>query len=346
MVADESISAHLNAFEKVGILHRDISLFNLLSVTLGAGEKHKTDPLCILGKDEHIQLEQKIVMQALHRGLLVDWGYAISFQGCGTSKLHGQKVSSTSNGSPTLYVRSLGHSQVKVKPQNQLNGSDNIVISLVDESLPNDPINPIDAISLHCMGMWAWMATEISYTIPRTPVIHQPYHNFKSFFYILVAICLLYDSPRATKPPKKLTEHFDMLFTVSKPSVTKTLTIQSDFGWTALIVPHIFRYFKPIVPLLEQLRTELILPIKLAGGAIKTNSHFTHRTFITMMMNALFQLLDSSWVPCSCEGVATVTTQSSGTPTNTVQLPSFALSLIFTIGMFLSEDTLPRQSSL
>ncbi|KAG6369724.1 hypothetical protein JVT61DRAFT_13654 [Boletus reticuloceps] len=58
------------------------------------------------------------------------------------------------------------------------------------------------------------MAAELSYMVPGTPVIHQPYHDLESFFYILVAICLLYDSPHATKPPKKLAECFDTLFII------------------------------------------------------------------------------------------------------------------------------------
>ncbi|KAI6023290.1 hypothetical protein EDC04DRAFT_2900615 [Pisolithus marmoratus] len=176
---------------------------------------------------------------------------------------------------------------MKVKPQNLLEGKDSIGIPIVRKSILDGSNTPIDASPLHHTGTWAWMATELSHTLPRTPVVHQPHHDLESFFYILIAICLLYDTPSTTKSPKMLAEYFDPLFTMSKASITKTLAIQSEFSWSALILPYISLYFQPLIPLLKELQWELILPIKLQGGTMQPDSVFTHCIFINAMVKML-----------------------------------------------------------
>ncbi|KAI6124966.1 hypothetical protein EV401DRAFT_2068547 [Pisolithus croceorrhizus] len=218
---------------------------------------------------------------------------------------------------PSLYVRSPRDLEMKIKLRNLLEGKDSIVIPMVGESIPNDANTSIDANLLHCTGTWAWMATELSCMVPGTPVVHQPHHDLESFFYILVTICLLYDMPGTTKPPKMLTECFDPLFAISQPSIAKTLTIQSGFGWSALILPHISSYFQPLIPLLEELWQELLLPIRLENGIVQPSSGFTHHMFIKVMVKMLARLPDSSWIPYPKDlSASTVTCHSSTSSTS------------------------------
>ena len=367
-VTHESV-AHLDAFVIAGVLHRDISLFNLLFVTLAEGKRRAMKFLqtSALSEDEGARLTQKIADNVARRGLLADWGYAIPNQKPTKADLRNDqpgRLSSVPDSSPTLYVRLPGSgSETTMKRQRELNGKDSIVIPLVHESLPEDPNSPIDASPLHrtvrpqlfCLpyhadvhqGTWAWMATELSYVVPGTPVIHRPHHDLESFFYILVAICLMYDTPNATKPPKKLAQCFDPLFAISEPSILKTLNIQSDFGWTALILPNISQYFSPLIPLLEHLRRELILPIKLENGVVQTNSSFTHQTFINAVVKTLAELPESSWRPTRREGGVTIVAEThSSSASNTAMLPpSFAVPSVAP-SIYLSDETLPRRYSL
>ena len=110
-------------------------------------------------------------------------------------------------------------------------------------------------------GMWAWMAAKLSHIGPGKPMVHEAHNNLESFFYILLAICLLYDNPSCLKPTKDLAKCFDPFFAITQPSTLKTVTIQSTFGWTALMIPYISPYFWPLIPLLKKVRKELILPI-------------------------------------------------------------------------------------
>ncbi|KAG6372389.1 hypothetical protein JVT61DRAFT_7854 [Boletus reticuloceps] len=293
------LQAHFDAFNVAGVLHWDISLFNLLSVTLAEGQKcaFKFLQSSMLNGDEGARLEWKITENVTCHSLLADWEYMIPNQNGRMDELHDtlpEKVSSVSQSSPTLYVRLPGgDSEMKttMKSQSKLNSKDSIIIPLVNESLPENSSTPIDANPLHRTGMWAWMATELSYRVPGIPVVHQPHHDLESFFYILIVICLMYDIPNVTKPPKKLAECFDPLFAISEPSIAKTLNIQSDFSWTLIVLSNISQYFQPLVPLLEHLRCELILPIRLKNNTFQTNPNFTHSMSITAMSRRSF----NSW---------------------------------------------------
>ncbi|KAI6021254.1 hypothetical protein EDC04DRAFT_2607232 [Pisolithus marmoratus] len=234
----------------------------------------------VLNSAEHTRLEKKIKAEITCHSLLADWGYAVPIQKCGADESPIESSHSGLNGSPRLYVRSPGGSKMKMKPQNLLEGKDSIVIPIVSESILDSSNTPIDASPLHHTGTWAWMATELSHTVPGIPVVHQPHHDLESFFYILIAICLLYDTPSATKSPKMLAKCFDPLFTMSKPSITKTLAIQSKFGWSALVLPYISSYFQPLIPLLEELQQELILPIKLQ--ALLSTDTLSHHSPLRM----------------------------------------------------------------
>ena len=144
--------------------------------------------------------------------------------------------------------------------------------------------------------MWAWMVAQLSHVGPRTPVLHQAHHDLKSFFYILLMICLLYDNPGQPKPAKVLAKCFDPFFTVTQPSILKTITVQSNFGWTAVMIPHISSYFQPVIPLLEKIRQELIIPIRQEGDKIHANQKFLQDDFIDAIVTTLSELPDSCWL--------------------------------------------------
>jgi hypothetical protein len=157
----------------------------------------------------------------------------------------------------------------------------------------------------------------------------------------------MYDTPNATKPWKKLAQCFDPLFTISEPSILKTLNIQSEFGWMAVILPNISQYFQPLIPLLEHLRCELILPIKLEHGVIQTNSSFTHQTFISAMVKTLAKLPESSWRPTRREGGVTIVAETHRSSTsNTAMLPPSSAVLSVAPSIYLSDKTLPCRCSL
>ncbi|KAI6114582.1 hypothetical protein EDD16DRAFT_1709217 [Pisolithus croceorrhizus] len=145
--------------------------------------------------------------------------------------------------------------------------------------------------------------------------------------------------PGTTKPPKMLTECFDPLFTISQPSVAKTLTIQSGFGWSALILPHISLYFQPLIPLLEELWQELLLPIRLENGVVQPSSGFTHHMFIEVMVKMLARLPDSSWIPYPKDLSASTVTCHSST-SSTALLPPIVTTAL------LSSDSLSHHSLL
>lgn len=157
---------HRDAFEKAGVLHRDVSLFNLLFVLIAAaansnlggseGEelvgKRTTDFLNDSGLEEEKRIElskHKITARITRRGLLADWGYSIPNQSRGPNELQDVQLPS-SNSSPTVYVRSpSSNSETKTKSLSDLECKDNIVIPLFNESLPDDSDVPIDANPLH-----------------------------------------------------------------------------------------------------------------------------------------------------------------------------------------------------
>ncbi|KAF8432099.1 hypothetical protein L210DRAFT_3650583 [Boletus edulis BED1] len=146
-----------------------------------------------------------------------------------------------------------------VFPDNLL-GTHDIGIPVADEDLPNDASLATDKSALQRTGTWAWMAAELTLVGPGVPV---------------------------PKPAKVLAQCFDPFFAVTQPSIYKTLAIQSDVGWTALMIPHISPYFQPLIALLEDIRRELILPIKLDGKKLQANRSFSHDNFIDAIIMML-----------------------------------------------------------
>ncbi|KAF8545600.1 hypothetical protein OG21DRAFT_1492170 [Imleria badia] len=109
-------------------------------------------------------------------------------------------------------------------------------------------------------------------------------------------MCLLFDEPRHLKSDSQLAVCFDPYFSVFKPTIQKILIVQSKFGWTALVLPHISPYFQPIIPLLSFIRKEFILTIKKdSGGKFHSNPAFTHAMFLTTLTDALVVLPPTHW---------------------------------------------------
>ncbi|KAF8130102.1 hypothetical protein EV363DRAFT_1489990, partial [Boletus edulis] len=199
-----------------------------------------------------------------------------------------------------------------VSPDNLL-GTHDIVIPVADEDLPNDASLAIDESALQRTGTWAWMAAELALVGPGVPVVHEAHHDLESFFYILLAVCLLYDNPCQPKPAKVLAQCFDPFFAVTQPSIYKTLAIQSDVGWTALMIPHISPYFQPLITLLEDIWRELILPIKLDGKKLQANRNFSHDNFIDAIVTMLSNLPESYWLAKVAKKGQTIVPQSMDT---------------------------------
>ena len=108
---------------------------------------------------------------------------------------------------------------------------------------------------------------------PGQPVVHDALHNLESFFYVLIGICVLYDRPLKQKSENDLAKCYDKFFNTFKPSILKTITIQSDLTWAPFIVKHIHPSFESVIPLLTLLQAEIILPL-----ATNEQGHFYRKT--------------------------------------------------------------------
>ncbi|KAG6374959.1 hypothetical protein JVT61DRAFT_3716 [Boletus reticuloceps] len=274
--------SHHDALKHAGILHCNVSLFNLLVLM---HDDPNTDFINqVLQEPERSNMHARI-QGISRRGLLGDWGDAVPVN---VSPSDEHALCAT----PAIRVEG----ETKPLPLTNFKGTHSIIIPVADEPLPSDSGFSTDASPLQCTGTWAWMAAELSHIGPGTPVVHQGHHDLESFFYILLAICLLYNDPGRLKPPKVLAYCFDPYFAIPRPSTLKVTTVQSDFGWTRLILPHVFPYFQPLIPLLKKIREELILPIKFQGDKLRMNCWFTHDDFVDAIVMVLSKLPNNYWV--------------------------------------------------
>lgn len=179
------------------------------------------------------------------------------------------------------------------------------------------------------------MATELIHVGPGTPVVRQAHHDLESFFYILLAICLLYDNLGKLKTPQVLAQCFDPFFAITHPSTFRVVTIQSDVGWATLMLPHISNYFQPLIPLLEEIWKQLILPIKLQGGKLEANLEFTHDSFIDAIVVVLSKLPNTCWVAKESNKSANAMPQNTSSSSTTSIIPSAP-------SMVLPDHPLPR----
>lgn len=83
---------------------------------------------------------------------------------------------------------------------------------------------------------------------------------------------------------------FDPFFTVNYSSTLKVITIRSDFGWIAHILPYISKYFWPCILLLKGLQEQLIISIKLQENKVHANPQFTHNNSIDGIVKVLSKL--------------------------------------------------------
>jgi hypothetical protein len=180
--------------------------------------------------------------------------------------------------------------------------------------------------------MWPWMAAELSHIGPGQPVEHKPEHDLESFFYVLLGVCLLFHEPRNPKPDEQLATCFDPYFAIFKPTVQKMLVVQSEFGWTTLILPNISLYFRPIIPLLEFIRHEFILSIKTGSNSgFQSNPEFRHDTFLSAIVRALAKLPPTHWEAWNDSSalVSGCTIQSQGSLLSKFSEPTSMSTLLY-----------------
>lgn len=78
---DYRVLAHRDAVRKARILHRDISLLNLLVIIWdGTQAEDRLEFLDQLPEKTRDHLRQRIKASVSHRGLLADWGYAVPIE--------------------------------------------------------------------------------------------------------------------------------------------------------------------------------------------------------------------------------------------------------------------------
>ena len=95
-----------------------------------------------------------------------------------------------------------------------------------------------------------------------------------------------------------LAKCFDKLFNTFEPSVLKTITIQSDLTWCPSVLNHILPYFHPIIPLLENLQREIVIPMYTdTEGTFCCKTPFNYTSIILHIIMALGNLPSDAWGP-------------------------------------------------
>ncbi|KAF8444700.1 hypothetical protein L210DRAFT_3530672 [Boletus edulis BED1] len=290
------ILSHKDALEKTGILHCDITLMNLFIVEQKLWAHQQLDFLEMLPVEKRQNFALKI-LQLPHRGLLSDWGYSVLYQ-AEQLALDPAAVDILPHEAqqrvPVMNIKS-DCDQVHYVGVSDLETRHNIVLPMA-RNLPDAALPRINIDPLHRTANWSWMAAQLMLAGPGKPVSRTPMHDLESFFYVILGFCLLYDEPYKVKSDEELSQCYDLLFNKSSPSLDKTTIIQSSFGWTTIILPFISQYFKPLVPLLQNLRENIIMPLSLVGGEFHTGN-VTHDEVVGYLLAALDTLDDHHWVP-------------------------------------------------
>ncbi|KIJ67422.1 hypothetical protein HYDPIDRAFT_25878 [Hydnomerulius pinastri MD-312] len=303
-----SSAAHRDAVEKASVLHRDISLLNLLLVGWdNVNMDRRSDFLNHLPTGTRELLRSKL-KNLPHRGLLADWGCAVPIAGLSahsspfsvteTVNCEAVPVRRSSAGAPG--PGDAGTDTLEYIALSELKHDDEIMLLMGRDSPPADHSQPsIDTNPLHRIGTWSWMAAELLVAGPNTPVVHKPHHDLESFFYVLLGICVLYDEPHKPKPDAELKGCFDKYFNTFTPSLLRTGTIQSNLTWGYCISAHISAYFRPLIPLLEFLRERIVGPMEVGvDGAFRpTAGHITHEEMVRAFVDVLCGLEDGHWGP-------------------------------------------------
>ena len=127
------LAAHRDALQVAHVLHRDISLFNLLLVLVMQSNLGVDFVDQALQEPECIRIQEKIYKLSRH-GLLGDWGYGIPM-----GDVH-------HSSGPTPGIRVAG--QTKVLGRKDLCDTHSIVIPVADQPLPEDASESVDASPL------------------------------------------------------------------------------------------------------------------------------------------------------------------------------------------------------
>lgn len=127
-------------------------------------------------------------------------------------------------------------------------------------------------------------------------VVHDATHDLKSFFYVLLGICVLLDEPYKLKCNSNLVQCFDKYFDTFEPSLLRTITIQLDLTWKPFILQHISDYSKPVTNLLTHLHNAIIVPLSADDhGNVSRKIPFTHNMFIAAIIQMLSELGPNAW---------------------------------------------------
>ncbi|KAI5986625.1 hypothetical protein EDD15DRAFT_2373072 [Pisolithus albus] len=319
------VQIHKDAIVKAKVLHRDISLLNLLLVIWDAsrGDSHRLDFLDHLPPETREHLQAKI-QEIPYRGFLADWGYAVPIdvpqtEAYTTPEPEGPSTSpstphhdapptspisppntstSVDNSVPVrIPVPSEGTDRVAYIALSELKDVHEIMLSMGRDPLPDRSQPSVDTNPLYRTGTWSWMATELVMAGAAKPIAHTAGHDLESLFYVLLGICVLFDEPHRPKPEAKLAECFDVYFNTFEPSLLKTTTIQSKMGWSYNIIQHISPYFRPLVPLLNVLRERIVLPMDFVDDSFRSDGPITHDEMSQALLQALCSLDDQFWVP-------------------------------------------------
>ncbi|KAF9227896.1 hypothetical protein BS17DRAFT_813772 [Gyrodon lividus] len=318
------IVAHKYALQTAGVLHRDISLINLLLAFRKTKRTNYQMFKDLLKAEAWKRLRDKLDCLT-RQGILADWGYAVPVSldtatgptnkvvpdmpepaaAMATDKYAPYSPPQTPTDSLAgdqesdncVSVKKIGSASeaIQVVPVSELAMDDEIVLLMGTSNPENDLRHMINSSPLHHTGTWSWMSAQLVMAGPGQPVVHDLLHDLESFFYILVGICVLLDQPLQTKCEERLAHCFDKLFNTFEPSILKTIVIQLDLTWVLLVVNHISPYFKPIIPLLTSLRKEIILPLASddnSGFLCKTS--FNHDTIIELIITMLSNLPDDA----------------------------------------------------
>ena len=135
------LAAHRDALQVVHVLHRDISLFNLLLILAMQSDLGVDFIDRALQEPERTRIQEKI-HKLSGRGLLGDWGYGIPM-----GDVHHSL-------GPTPGIRVAG--QTKVLRRKDLHDTHSIVIPVADQPLPEDASESVDASPLQCMVCILW----------------------------------------------------------------------------------------------------------------------------------------------------------------------------------------------
>ncbi|KAI5984240.1 hypothetical protein EDC04DRAFT_2914418 [Pisolithus marmoratus] len=313
------VLTHKDAIDKAKVLHCNISLLNLLLVhwSPSTNGDHCLDFLINLLLETCEHLQDKI-WGLSYQGLLVDWGYATPLDALAPDSEHSPKAlpSTPPHNLPPTSPISLPHNlalgddsvPIQISDPDKIKGhiihitlaelKDDHAIALSmgrDSSLDQLQLS-INTNPLYCTGMWSWMAAELVTAGPDKPVSHMASHDLESMFYILLGICVLFDELHCLKSETKLAQCFDMYFNKFEPSLHKTITIQSQFGWSFKILQHISPYFQPLIPLLNVLQEKIIMLIAFTNDSFYSSSHITHDEMCQALIAALCEIDDQCWV--------------------------------------------------